>query len=403
WTDVWFRGLRDAKGRIVRVLAAVQDITPRKKAEQALRESSSLLQAVSDSTEDWVFVKDLQGRLVMANPAVCRAFGVAAPEQVLGKTVFEYVPDREQAEIVYANDMRVMRSGKTEVVEQVLTLGGKVRTFISTKSPRVDAEGNVIGLVGIATEITERKQMEEELRRTNDRLADLVADRTARLTHLTQYLIRVSEDEKAKLAAELHDELGGALSALALDVASAYERVKTVDTHAAERLRQAQNLVHEMAALKQRIIGHLRPALLDHLGLIPALRDYVGQWARKSGLEVAVQLAADCPDLPREISLALFRVVQESLTNIAKYAQAKRVTVSLAYHDPDVVLTLEDDGVGIDPETLQRPSSHGISGMQQRMAQIGGDFLIERVAPGSGTRVRARLRYPAATTLSSAA
>ena len=103
---------------------------------------------------------DLQGRLVMANPAVCRAFGVAAPEQVLGKTVYEYVPDAEQAEIVHANDMRVMDTGKAETLEQVLTFGNNVRTFISTKSPRLDAEGRVIGLVGIATDISERKKAE---------------------------------------------------------------------------------------------------------------------------------------------------------------------------------------------------------------------------------------------------
>lgn len=392
WTEVWYRGLRDDAGRIVRVLAAVQDITPRRNAEQALTESASLLRALSDNTEDWVFVKDLQGRLVMANPAVCRAFGVASPEQVLGKTVLEYVPDRAQAEVVYENDMRVMRSGKTEHLEQVLTLGGAVRTFISTKSPRFDAQGKVIGLVGIATDITARKQAEEALRRTNDRLADLVADRTARLAHLSQYLIRISEDEKAKLAAELHDELGGALSALALDVAYALERVKNADPQAADRLKQAQSVIRDAAALKQRIIGNLRPALLDHLGLVPALRDYVTQWAKKSGVEVAMQLAPDLPSLPREASLALYRVVQESLTNVAKYAGAKHVRVSLACDDTGIVLALEDDGVGIDRESLQRPTSHGIAGMQQRMAQVGGELSIEPVEVGHGTRVRAHLR-----------
>ena len=393
WTEVWYRGLRDDTGRVERVLAAVQDITPRKTAEQAMLESASLLRAVSDTTEDWVFVKDLHGRLVMANPAVCRAFGVESPEQVLGKTVLEYVPDRAQAEIVYENDMRVMRTGKTEHLEQALTLGGVARTFISTKSPRWDADGKVIGLVGIATDITERKNAEEALRRTNDRLAELVADRTARLAHLSQYLIRMSEDEKARLAAELHDELGGALSALALDIAYALERVNSVEPQAAERLRQAQNVIRDTAALKQRIIGNLRPTLLDHLGLVPALRDYVSQWARKSGVEVAMQLAPDLPALPRETSLALYRVVQESLTNVAKYASAQHVRVSLACTDRDIVLTLEDDGVGIDPESLQRPTSHGITGMQQRMAQVGGELAIERVEQGHGTRVRARLQH----------
>ncbi|MDQ6621195.1 MAG: PAS domain S-box protein [Pseudomonadota bacterium] len=394
WTEVWFRALRAERGRIARVLAAVQDVTPRKKAEQGLVESASLLQAVSDSTEDWVFVKDLKGRIVMANPAVCRAFGLASDQDVLGKTVLEYVPDRAQAEIVFANDMRVMKSGKAETIEQVLTLGGVVRTFISTKSPRLDANRRVVGLVGIATDITERKKNEEALRRTNDRLAELVADRTARLTHLTQYLIRMAEDEKARLAAELHDELGGALSALALDIASALERVKSVDPQAAERLRQAQSVIRETAALKQRIIGNLRPALLDHLGLVPALRDYVAQWSKKSGIGVTVQLAPDCPELSRDTSLALYRVMQESLTNIAKYAHASHVAVELSCRDSDVWFMVEDDGIGIDLESLHRPTSHGITGMQQRMAQIGGELVVERLADG-GTRVRARLPYAA--------
>jgi signal transduction histidine kinase len=299
--------------------------------------------------------------------------------------------------------MRVMRTGKTEHLEQVLTLGGVVRTFISTKSPRLDAQGNVIGLVGIATDITERKKVEQALRRTNDRLAELVADRTARLAHLSQYLIRISEDEKAKLAAELHDELGGALSALALDVASALERIKNVDAQAAERLRQAQNVIRDTAALKQRIIGNLRPALLDHLGLEPALRDYVGQWSKKSGVEVSVQLSPDLPALPREASLALFRVMQESLTNVAKYASARHVRVALTCARDELQLTLEDDGVGIDPDSLNRPTSHGITGMQQRMAQVGGELAIERIEHGRGTRVRARLPYAQPSALPSAA
>ncbi|HZQ61475.1 MAG TPA: ATP-binding protein [Casimicrobiaceae bacterium] len=215
------------------------------------------------------------------------------------------------------------------------------------------------------------------------------------LSHLSQHLIRVSETEKANLAAELHDELGGALSALALDLAWVLERLKKKAPELVERQSQALKLVHETAALKRRIIDGLRPMLLQHLGLAPALRDYVTQWSKKTGIPVELQLQCERP-LPGDAALALFRVVQESLTNVAKYAKAKNVSVAVT-EDPDsVCVAITDDGIGISPETLAHPTSHGLTGMQQRVAPFGGTFHVTS-EPGNGTRITARLPLPGNT------
>ena len=209
------------------------------------------------------------------------------------------------------------------------------------------------------------------------------------LSHLSQHLIGVSETEKAKLAAELHDELGGALSALALDLAWVLERLKKKAPELVDRQNQAIKLVHDTAALKRRIIDGLRPMLLQHLGLGPALRDYVTQWSRKTGIPVELQLPGE-PTLSSDAALALFRVAQESLTNAAKYASATKITVSLLQDPQGVTLEVVDDGVGIAPEILEHPTSHGLTGMRQRVAPFGGRFDVHSEL-GKGTRITARL------------
>lgn len=210
------------------------------------------------------------------------------------------------------------------------------------------------------------------------------------LSHLSQHLIRVSETEKANLAAELHDELGGALSAIALDLAWVLERLKKKAPDLVERQSQAIKLVHDTAALKRRIIDGLRPMLLQHLGLAPALRDYVTQWSKKTGVAVDLQLPREARTLPADVALALFRVVQESLTNVAKYARARNVTIAVLEEDAAVTVTVTDDGIGIAPETLAHPTSHGLTGMQQRVAPFGGAFNVAS-EPGNGTRITARI------------
>jgi PAS domain S-box-containing protein len=359
-------------------------------AEDALRDSNALLRAVTEGTDDWVYVKDRDGRLLLVNPAVCKAFGKPS-EELIGKTLAEYVPNPEEAEAIRNNDRRVMESRCTQRFEQRITIDGVARTQLATKTPRFDAAGNVIGLIGISTDITDRKKAEQALEMANEALAATVAEKTAGLTELTQHLMRIAEDEKAKLAAELHDELGSLVTAIVLDAELVLKDLPATSPKLVERQKAIIELARRAAQLKRRIIEGLRPLLLEQFGLVPALRDHLRQWKATTGIAPKEYFREDLVGLDQDAALALYRVAQESLTNIARHARAKHVLVKLDQTAAGIVLVIEDDGIGIARETLQRPTSHGIFGMRQRIAGFSGTLTVEPGAKGKGTRITVHL------------
>jgi PAS domain S-box-containing protein len=387
---------------IVVYRAVVREHRRRNIAEESLHDRTALLVAVAEGTDDWIFVKDRVGKLLFVNRALCRAFGLEAV-QLLGTLPSAYVTDPAEAATIHGNDLRVVASGVGERIEQVITVDGERRTYVSTKTPHVDATGHVIGLIGIGTDITERKKAEELMTQANQRLSLAVAEKTAQLAELSQHLIRASEDERERLAAELHDELGALHTVITMDLESMSKEVKVISPDLDDRLRKVLALVQQAREIKRRIIGDLRPVLLDHFGLVPALNHYVEIWSESSKVKVSTDYSSALPALSQELALAMFRIVQESLTNIAKYANARNVRIGLEFlanelpsELPDelsneLILTVEDDGIGIAPEVLERPRSHGIIGMQQRIAHFNGALEVRRRVDGGGTVVSARV------------
>jgi len=359
-------------------------------AEEALGDRTALLDVVAEVTDNWIFVKDRAGRLVFANGAVARAFGVAAAD-LIGKLPADYVVDAAEAAAIHGNDMRIMARGVSERVEQVITTHGERRTYVSTKTPRVDASGSVIGLIGIGTDITERKKAEDSMAESHERLSQVVADKTAQLTELSRHLMRVSEEEKKQLAGELHDELGALHTVITMDLETLRRQLDNSPPHVRERLHKALALLQQARQTKRRIVAGLRPILLDHLGLVPALRQHVEMWSASAGVQVTIESAPALPTLPQDLALALFRIAQESLTNVAKYANAREVRITIGVHAGWLCLTVEDDGIGISQDVLEKPRSHGIIGMRQRVAQFGGQLIVNRVSADRGTRVTARI------------
>lgn len=359
-------------------------------AEESLHDRTALLVAVTEGTEDWIFVKDRDGTLQYVNRAVCLALGLE-PTRLLGTLPSAYVPDPIEAAIIHDNDLRIIASGVGERIEQAITVHGEKRTYVSTKTPRRDAAGNVVGLIGIGTDITERKTAEEMMARANQRLSVAVSEQTAQLAELSQHLIHVSEDERERLAAELHDELGALHTVITMDLESMRADFKAVSPDLEERLRKVSAFVQQAREIKRRIIADLRPLLLDHLGLVSALNHYIEIWSASSKVNVSTDYSPALPILSRELALAMFRIVQESLTNVAKYAHARDVRIVLEFASNELSLTVEDDGVGIPPGVLERPRSHGIIGMRQRVAHFHGTLEVRQRTAGSGTVVSVRV------------
>jgi signal transduction histidine kinase len=225
------------------------------------------------------------------------------------------------------------------------------------------------------------------LERERDRLEDLVRDRTASLAKLATYLQQVRENERAHLARELHDELGALLTAAKLDVARIKSRLGDNAPEATQRLQHLTETLNSGIALKRRIVEDLRPSSLSNLGLLPALEILTREFAQRADLEINTEF--DEVDLPAAAQLTLYRMVQEALTNISKYAQAQQVNVLLQNMGSHVVLQVNDDGNGFNPQEVGA-SSHGLDGMRHRVEAEGGRLHVDS-ALGQGTRITATL------------
>lgn len=235
----------------------------------------------------------------------------------------------------------------------------------------------------------EREDAERALLQANQDLNELVERRTAELTELSQHLIRVSEEEKASLARELHDTLGSNLTAINMDLNWVQRRLPEVPKEVRERLQRAIQMLGETVELKHEVIEGLRPSLLDNLGLAFAVQSHCKEFTRRTGMPCEIDVVEDFDDLHPAWSIALYRIVQESLTNISKHARATRVRIELSRDAQGLRLRIADDGVGVLDETLTKPKSHGVIGMRERMRQVGGRFEIARAGGGRGTVVEA--------------
>jgi signal transduction histidine kinase len=234
-----------------------------------------------------------------------------------------------------------------------------------------------------------RLATQRALQNANENLESTVAHRTEQLSVLSRHLISVSEEEKARLARELHDELGANLTAINIDLNAVADRLRQSEPALAAMLDRARATLVDTVELKRRIVEDLRPSLLDNMGLAAAVLSYCGEYQRLTGIDCEA-LVDDAVDAAGPMqAIALFRIMQESLNNIAKYAQAKNVIVHLVREDDILALEVTDDGIGIDEGAVSKPKSHGLLGMRERALLLGGTLKIRRGMNDCGTCIEA--------------
>ncbi len=242
-----------------------------------------------------------------------------------------------------------------------------------------------LGAVFLAGDVRRHRREREALQERGATLEAQVRERTAQLTELSRFQESVREDEKKRVARELHDELGGTLTAAKIDLQLISDRLRK-DPVIGPRLARINAALDDAIAVKRRIIEDLRPTLLDNLGICAALRWQCDEFAKRTGCPCH----ASCPDGDEqptpEQSVAFYRIVQEALTNIAKYAQAKSVHVDLEREPQHWRLRVVDDGVGIDPDKQHHPTSHGLISIRERVRALGGEVSV-RGHPGEGTTI----------------
>jgi signal transduction histidine kinase len=233
-----------------------------------------------------------------------------------------------------------------------------------------------------------RAQQATDLRDRSQELERQVAERTRDLTSLSTHLQEVSEQEKAALSRELHDELGGLLVAARMDLSWLQQRLPTNNPAIEQRFKRIHDSLSAGVDLKRRVVEELRPTLLDNMGLFAALRWQFKETCRRSGLECTESFPDDEPKLDPLAAIAIFRVAQEALTNVLKHAGAATANLTVEIDGESFSLRVSDDGKGITQARLQAIASHGLASMRHRIVALGGNWQLTSPASG-GTTVTA--------------
>ena len=241
-----------------------------------------------------------------------------------------------------------------------------------------------------------RAAQTEELRVQKLKLEHEVEDRTRELVELSTHLQSLAEREKASLARELHDELGGLLVGARMDISWAEQHLGDDHSGLKERLRRVQQSLSAGVDLKRRIIEELRPTLLDNVGLFAALRWQLKETCGGAGLKCTETFPDEEPRFTSEAAIALFRIAQEAFTNILKHSAAKSMDIGLDLDEDAIVMQITDDGQGIPAGQLPASGSHGMASMRHRVRALGGRLDVRNPASGGTTLL---VRIPAATAL----
>ena len=364
-----------------RLLAFVRDISDRKKAEQALKESENRLRTILHTEPECIKLLRINGELEDMNPAGLAMIEADDIDQVKGKSIFNIInkPYRKAFQNLTENVFK----GKPGTLEFEITGFKGTRRWLSTNAvPMKDAEGKILSLLGVTRDVTDRKKAEEEIKKT-----------TEELRQLTAHLQKIREEERKRIGREIHDELGQQLTAIKMDVAWIDKKTPPETTILKDKLKNIITLLDGSNKSIRRILSELRPGILDDYGLLEALEWINKQFTSNTGIPVEFNTAETEIKLPDDMSTCIFRIYQEAFTNITRYAGAKRVITSLYINDNTIEVQIADDGMGFDPSLIQHRKSFGILGMKERILSLEGNFELES-SPGKGTKIIIRLPYP---------
>ncbi len=378
WHHTVIKPAKDAAGRVVRVNGTVQDITERKLAEAKLQKYAKEIEDLYEHAPCGYHSVDVNGFFVRINRTELEWLGYGRDE-VVGKMTFGDLVVPGQLPAWRENLSRFVQRGEVHDLEyEMVRKDGSTFPVIVSASAIRDAQGRIIMSRSTVVDISERKKLEEER-----------ADHMRRQAELSRRLVAVQEDERRRLSAELHDRTSPNLAAIKLNLGMiASELPRDVLDSVESRLDDTRALLQDANASVREICADLRPPILDYAGLLPALRGYVREFSRRTGIAVRVADGGGAIRLAHEVESLLFRIVQEALTNCAKHARADVIDVELKHDLLRVVMTIQDNGVGFDVQALEGGAPGlGLLTMRERAEFAGGRFSIES-HPGQGTQIR---------------
>ncbi|MBC7912411.1 MAG: PAS domain S-box protein [Pyrinomonadaceae bacterium] len=398
----------------VEILSRTAALTiERTRAEERLKQSEERLRAIFEASRDGILIED-EERIVYVNKSYTHLFGYSDPEELIGRHVSVVISPEDMERLLEFGRSRA----RGELPASVYEFKGK-----SQDGTLIDVEASVststvAGRAYITTmvrDIAERKQAQAALHQAQEELERRVTERTVELAntnqtlqaeirerkqaeearrHLLRQLVTAQEDERRRISRELHDQMGQHIAAIVLLVNSLTE-VSQSDTATQIRVKQLEEVTSQLSQEVDTLAWELRPTALDDLGLNAALGNYVQKWSMRCGVRVDFHsMGLGDQRLPQPIETAVYRIAQEALTNILKYAHATFVGLILARRGDSLSVIVEDNGGGFDVETLLALPAGGrkmgLLGMEERTTLVGGTFHLESTI-GAGTSIFVRI------------
>jgi len=377
--------LEEATGDVAFALEVFEKEEMRRKAEQGIVESERRYHTLAEVSPVGIFHTDAAGSTTYVNPRWCQISGITY-EKAMGNGWFEAVhPD--DRDMLRRNWEEATRHQQVSVSEyRFVRPNGSTAWVIGQAIPERDADGAIVGYVGTTTDITDRKLAEKEMEESSQKLRQL-----------TTHLLNIREEERKRIGREIHDELGQQLTAIKMDISWIAKKTDPSQEAFKTKLQNVIALLDGGNQSIRRILNELRPVILDDYGLLEALRWQAQQFTANTHIPVAMTASESDMKIPEEISTCIFRIFQEALTNITRYAKATQVKVSLDIDSDSVLLNIEDNGLGFDTELTKTKKSFGILGMKERVASLNGRFDLSSV-PGNGTRISIHIPITQKTT-----
>jgi len=376
WVSTTKVPLRGSDGGIVGTLGISRDITEHKRVEEELNRTNDLLETIFSSIHVKIAYMDTRFNFIRVNRAYAEADG-RDPAFFTGKNHFDLYPHPGN-EAIFREVIRTCRPhfelnkpfSYVEHPERGTTY------WDWSLEPVLNTQGRLKGLVLSLMDVTERTRAELELEVSREDFRRL----SARLESAI-------EEERRRIAHELHDELGQSLTALKLDLARVAEDQRQIPGLFV-RLQSVLDLIGDCLDAVRRISQELRPAILDHLGLGAAVEWHAGEFQKRTGIRCDLESDLGQPDLQGDVSMALYRIIQEALTNVARHSDASRAVVCLSRAADGLTIEIRDDGKGLDLTALSNSRSLGMLGMRERAARLGGSLSIQSRPQFDGTLIR---------------
>jgi PAS domain S-box-containing protein len=360
------------------IIVLLVNISLRKRYEKALKESEEKYRDLYDRAPDMYHSINEKGIIIDCNETEAKMLGYRKKE-IIGRPIADFLTEESrktyEKEFSTLKDHRELFGLEREFVRKDgTTFPAALNVFIER-----DETGELIRTKTIGRDMTERKRVEMELRRSREELRSLSA-----------HIQSAREEERGNIAREIHDELGQILSKLKLDLSWLKKKMLPDQMPLAEKTDKMTELVDATIRTVQRISSELRPGVLDYLGLPAAIEWQAKEFIEQTGIGCTISIAPELAVEDEDISIAVFRIFQETLTNIIRHAKASRADVDLKQEDGILTLEIRDNGAGIAREDISDPASFGIMSMRERARHLGGAVIITG-EPGKGTTVLVRI------------